>query len=166
MSSERFAALLSWAGIATVLVLCLGLSVLPARAATPGPVGSWVTASHDAVIQISPCGDKLCGAIEGMVLNQTEPTPTDWAGQSQCGLVILQADANARRQDDGSRAWYGHITNPRNGSVYQIKLTLDRQGELRLRGYVGLPLFGATQTWSAFQGQLAAKDCRLSGISS
>lgn len=164
MSSERFAALLSWTGVAFVLLLCLGLSILPARAATITPVGNWVTASQDAVIQIRPCGDHLCGAIQGMVLSPTDKTPTDWVGQSQCGLVILKTSATARPEADGTRAWYGHITNPRNGSRYHIRLTLDAQGHLLLRGYVGLPLFGRTQSWHSYQGKLGTQDCRLNNI--
>ena len=165
MSSERFAAMFSWLGTAVVTLLCLGLATLPARAGTPSPAGNWITASHDAVIQIAPCGDQLCGSIEGMVLAPADKEPVDWTGQSQCGLVILKTNAAAQHEADGAPAWYGQIVNPRNGSVYHIRLTLDENGNLLLRGYVGLPILGRTQSWTAYQGQLGTPECRLSSIS-
>lgn len=164
LSAARIAATASWLGTAAAALLCLGLATLPARAATPSPVGSWITASQDAVIQIAPCGDQLCGSIQGMVLAPSDKEPVDWTGQSQCGLVILKANTAAQPEQDGTQAWYGHITNPRNGSIYHIRLTLDGHGNLLLRGYVGLPLFGQTQSWTAYQGQLGTPQCRLNGI--
>ncbi len=164
MWSARLAAAVSRLGMAATVLLCLGLATLPARAAMPSPVGNWVTASHGAVIQIAPCGTQLCGSIQGMVLAPADKEPVDWTGQSQCGLVILKTDAAPQTEANGTPAWYGQIINPRNGSTYHIRLTLDNNGNFLLRGYVGLPLFGQTQSWSAYQGQLGTPECRLSNI--
>lgn len=162
--SRNFAAtaveFLSWLLVAT---LCIGLSALPARAAQPAPVGAWVTASHDAVIEIYQCGDSLCGAISGMVLAPTDRTPTAWQGQTQCGLVIVQTAATSTGGDNP--AWFGSIVDPRNGSVYHARLSLDGNGNLLLRGYVGLPVFGRTQTWTHYTGAPLPTNCRLSSIS-
>ncbi len=165
MTSIKLTAIAARMWVLAAALLCLGLATPPAFAAAPGPVGNWVTASNDAVIQIAACGDQLCGSIEGMVLAASDKEPVDWTGQSQCGLVILKADAAAQPEADGTPAWYGQITNPRNGSVYRIRLTLDGHGNLLLRGYVGLPLLGRTQSWSAYDGQLGTPGCRLHGIS-
>src|ERR1700757_5203781 len=67
--------LLCWIVVA---MLCIALGSLPARAAQPGPVGTWVTAGNSAVIEIYQCGDQLCGAISGIVLAPTDRTPVDW----------------------------------------------------------------------------------------
>lgn len=160
MFRNIFAALLEWLCWIAVAMLCIGLGILPVRAAQPGPVGAWVTASHDAVIEIYQCGDSLCGAISGMVLAPTDKTPVDWQGQSQCGLVIVRTAASPAQDD--MPAWFGSITDPRDGSVYQARLTLDADGNLLLRGYVGLPLFGETQTWTRYAGATLPADCRLS----
>ena len=150
---ERF----SWVIVA---MLCVGLGSLPARAAQPGPIGAWVTAGNSAVIEIYQCGDALCGAISGIVLAPSDKTPVDWQGQSQCGLVIVRtADEPAQ---GGTPAWFGSIINPRNGSVYHARLALDANGNLLLRGYVGLPMFGETQTWTRYEGATLPTDCRLS----
>ena len=77
--------------------------------------------------------------------------PTDVHGQPQCGLTIL---TNQRRQADGS--WSGEVIDPRDGGTYQAKLWLDADGNLNLRGFIGIPLLGSTQTWRPYNGRLAA----------
>ncbi len=150
--------LLSWI---LVVLLCIGLATLPARAAPSGPAGAWVTAGGGAVIQIHRCGNGLCGEISGMVLTPGDKIPVDWRGRSQCGLVIVKIPAV--NVVDGQPAWYGTITNPRDGAVYHVRLTLDGDGSLLLRGYVGLPIFGRTQAWTRYTGALPP-DCRLSAL--
>jgi uncharacterized protein (DUF2147 family) len=144
----------------TVAMLCMGLGAVPIRAAQPSPVGAWITAGNDAVIDIYQCGDALCGAISGIVVAPTDKTPVDWQGQSQCGLVIVRTAAEPAQ--DATRAWFGSITNPRNGSVYHARLMLNPDGDLLLRGYVGLPMFGETQTWTRYEGANLPPNCRLS----
>ena len=116
--------------------------------------------AKDPVVEIYQCGNSLCGAISGMVLAPADKTPVDWQGQSQCGLVIVRTAADP--VPGNKPAWFGSITNPRNGSVYHARLTLDADGNLLLRGYVGLPVFGATQTWTRDEGDNPPADCRLS----
>jgi len=48
-----------------------------------------------------------------------------------------------------STVWEGgEILDPNNGSIYQVKLNLDAEAKvLSVRGYVGVPMIGRTQTW-------------------
>jgi uncharacterized protein (DUF2147 family) len=136
--------------------LAFGLMV-SAASATPvnSPVGSWLTANGHGVVAIAQCGDALCGRIVGIDREPTEPMPTDVHGRSQCGLTII---TNERPTGDGT--WLGEITDPRDGSTYQAKLWLDEDGNLRLRGFIGIPLLGSTQIWRKFTGHLTA-ECAL-----
>ena len=124
---------------------------------SPPAAGRWVTANHSAVVQIAPCGADLCGRIVGIVLGPNEPIPKDWRGASQCGLTIIQV-----APDPGSNGtvWNGSILDPRDGSVYNARIAAAPGQQLRLRGYLGLPIFGQTQTWSAY-GAPVPPDCRL-----
>jgi hypothetical protein len=62
----------------------------------------------------------------------------------------------------GSNLWKGHITDPRNGSVYGVELHLDHNGNLALRGFLGIPLLGRTQIWTRYRGRVP-DDCRITG---
>ena len=41
----------------------------------------------------------------------------------------------------------GEILDPKKGKVYSCKLELDGKDKLKVRGYVGVSMFGRTQTW-------------------
>ena len=41
----------------------------------------------------------------------------------------------------------GKIVDPKNGKSYHCKIVLDGKDKLIVRGYIGIPLFGRSQTW-------------------
>tara|TARA_B110000902_G_scaffold264003_1_gene344367 strand:+ start:2194 stop:2655 length:462 start_codon:yes stop_codon:yes gene_type:complete len=58
------------------------------------------------------------------------------------GLNIL---TGLEKQDD---EWSGGtILDPRNGEVYQCYIELVKPNKLKLRGYIGISLFGKTAYW-------------------
>jgi uncharacterized protein (DUF2147 family) len=138
------------------MIFAAALIVSPASATgTTSPVGAWSTANGHGVVEIARCGTALCGRIVGVERGPTEPVPTDVYGRSQCGLTII---TNEQPATDGT--WLGEVTDPRDGGRYQAKLWLDEYGNLNLRGFIGIPLLGATQTWHKFTGRVTA-ECRL-----
>lgn len=141
-------------------VLAIGLIVSSAAASdsvtpTTGLLGTWSTANGHGVVAIEQCADALCGRIVGIDREPTEPMPTDVHGQSQCGLTIIK---NEKPETDGT--WLGQVTDPRDGGTYGAKLWLDDRGNLNLRGFIGVPLLGATQVWHRFTGHVTA-ECGL-----
>lgn len=138
----------------------MGMALLAgaARAATPAdPTGEWQTADNGGVVQIETCGGgKLCGRLVGFSLDHpSDKPPTDNKGQSECGLTIL---SDARRT--GSDIWQGQILDPRNGKVYHAEMWMDGNGQLHLRGYLGVPLLGRTVVWHRYNGPISP-DCRI-----
>jgi uncharacterized protein (DUF2147 family) len=134
--------------------ILIAMLTAPAALAQPGDnaqaaTGLWLTAKHDAVVQIQACGQDLCGRIVGLARPAGEPVPTDWQGAPQCGLTIIDT---APETGAPGKVWNGSILDPRNGAVYHAQITLAGAGQLQLRGYVGIPLFGETQTWSRYNG--------------
>ena len=139
------------------LLACL-MVVLPysGALAAASPEGVWLTQDHDGIVGVEPCDGKLCARIDGFMLDHADDrTPVDYRGVSQCHLPLItdaeQVEANL---------WKGHIINPRNGSVYHVELHVDNDGNLALRGYIGVPLLGQTQIWTRYDGKVP-EDCRL-----
>lgn len=51
----------------------------------------------------------------------------------------------------------GRALDPKSGSIYRAKMTLIDNGcKLNLRGYIGIPLFGRTETWN----RVKSKQCK------
>jgi uncharacterized protein (DUF2147 family) len=148
----RLGALMSYVGAFAIALLAASAS---ATAAESDPIGVWSTENGHGVIAIAQCGEALCGRIVGIDRAPTDPMPTDVNGRSQCGLTII---TNEKPRGDGT--WIGQITDPRDGDTYQAKLWLDQNGDLNLRGFIGIPLLGATRVWHKYTGQLTA-ECGL-----
>ena len=122
--------------------------------AEPSPVGRWLTQDGGGIVGIHPCGDVLCGSVDGIITFQPNGAPpVDYRGQSRCHLTII-----SDLEEDDPGVWAGHITNPDDGKTYTIQVTIDPTDHLRMRGYFGIPLLGRTTVWSRYRGKLSP-DC-------
>jgi uncharacterized protein (DUF2147 family) len=137
--------------------LALGLlaSSVSAAPVANDPSGVWLTAGGRGVVAIAQCGNALCGRIVGIHRDPAEPMPTDVNGRPQCGLTII-----TNEEPDADGTWLGQVTDPRDGTTYHAKLWLDGAGDLHLRGFIGVPLLGATEVWHPFTGHITA-ECGL-----
>ena len=128
-----------------------------ASAATPAsPLGQWLTEDRGGVIQLQACGTALCGVIVGLTdWPANGDVKRDWRGRPQCHSILLDRLA---LQNDGR--WHGTVTDPENGRVYSAEVWVP-DGTLRLRGYIGLPMLGSTQSWPPFHGNVQM-DCHFS----
>ena len=118
------------------------------------PIGLWQTIDDKtgkprSLVRISDSGQGvLIGRIE-KVLNATVAVPVcekcdgDQKNRPIEGLQIL----SGLKPYDGYWA-DGRILNPEDGKTYNVKATpVDGGRKLEMRGYIGLPVFGRTQTW-------------------
>ena len=142
----------------TLILLALLMAAVPVGAAVPtSPIGRWMTQNGSGIIDIEPCGGGgLCGRIVGVTLDHPgDPMPTDYQGHPQCMLTIVRDMLPA-----GGSSWRGQIEDPRDGTSYDATMRVDAQHRLRLRGFIGIPLFGQTQIWTRYAGPVPA-DCRM-----
>ncbi len=58
------------------------------------------------------------------------------------GLVIIKGLVKNGDYFEG-----GKVLDPKNGKKYHCKITLEGKEKLIVRGYIGIPLFGRSQTW-------------------
>lgn len=140
----------------------LAAVLAPGAAAAAGempaaPLGRWLSQDHDGVFEIKDCGDTLCGRLIGM--RYQGAMPTDDAGHPQCQLMMLTGFV--RNQNDPTH-WAGKILDPEKGRTYHAVIWSPGPGLLNLRGYLLLPLFGETQRWTRYDGDIGTQ-CHLPG---
>jgi uncharacterized protein (DUF2147 family) len=117
-----------------------------AQAAAPAVLGYWKTPSG-AVVLVAPCGEKLCAEIAALSrgkhpLTDTRNPDRKLRGRPLCGLRIGEGFVEV----DAQHARGGHLYDPKSGRTYSGRMTAEGN-LLRLRGYVGLPIFGRSETW-------------------
>ena len=131
------------------------MAAAPAFAQDPSPVGLWkniddVSGKPKALIRITEENGVVQGKIEklfrapGEEQNPVCDKCTDARkNQPIIGMVFMSG-----LKKDGQEYSGGEILDPDNGKVYKSKLKVADGGKkLEVRGYIGVPLLGRSQTW-------------------
>jgi len=133
--------------------LALGVSAAWAQAS---PVGVWKTIDDDgktekSLVRITEAGGQLSGRIETLFDASKKDSVCEKCSDERKdkklqGLTILR---NVTKQADDESLWAGgDILDPNNGKVYKVRLRPIEDGKkLEVRGYIGMPMLGRTQTW-------------------
>ena len=128
-----------------------------AAAQATSPAGLWRTIDDSSkkdksLVRIVEANGVYTGKVETIV----DPDSPKDAVCKDCsderkdkpvvGMTILRnVKASA---DDNAVFEGGDILDPNNGKVYRVKLKLiDNGSKLDVRGYIGTPMLGRTQTW-------------------
>jgi len=138
---------------AALLVLAL-LVASAARAAESDPVGLWWAEGGAAKVEVSRCGQQLCATVawlrhpfdeHGCELRDDHNPDDAMRARPVVGVRILDG---LHRSPGEEAAWSGGaIYDPGSGNTYRCSLRMDGTDRIRIRGYVGLPIFGRTTTW-------------------
>lgn len=141
--------------------LGLALAAGPFSAAAAdltSPVGDWrtiddVTHKPRAIVQVYERDGLLYGRVKEILDHKYDGVTCHdcagfAAGKPVLGLVLINGLKPMGQAWDG-----GTILNPENGKVYRCRMHLTEGGEkLIVRGYIGTPMIGRTQTWDRLSG--------------
>ncbi|WP_420476833.1 DUF2147 domain-containing protein [Noviherbaspirillum sp. ST9] len=141
-----------------LVTLSLAASALVAASAMAqdvSPIGVWKTIDDEtgkpkSLVRITESNGELRGKIEKLFREagedqnpKCEKCEGNLKDQPVIGMTIITG-----MKKDGSEYNGGHILDPNNGKVYKSKLTVvDGGKKLDVRGYIGVPMLGRTQTW-------------------
>ena len=140
--------------VIAAMAACLTVAGVRGASAQATAVGAWNTISDTdgrptAVVEIREVDGELVGTITALLV-AAEPEDSvcgkcsgERKGQRVIGMEILR-----HMRPDGDAWSGGEILDPETGKTYKAKMKLIEGGnKLVLRGYIGLPLFGRSQTW-------------------
>ena len=137
--------------IAALFVLVQGAAWAQAT-----PAGLWKTIDDEtkaekSLVRVTDNGGVISAKIEKLL----DPTKQD-AKCDKCtddrkdkpviGMTIVK---NVKQNDGDKGLWDGgEILDPNNGKTYKVRMKpVDGGKTLEVRGYIGAPLLGRTQTW-------------------
>ena len=135
-----------------ILLMALMFSA-PAFAQKPDAIiGRWLNRTGEDQIQIYKKGDKYFGKLAWIKYPndetgkpKTDPKNPDKSLRSRpaLGLELLKDF-----KFDGDNVYEdGTIYDPKSGKTYSCKMTIEGE-KLKIRGYVGISLFGRSETWT------------------
>jgi uncharacterized protein (DUF2147 family) len=131
------------------------LAMAPVHADDSSPVGLWkniddTSGKPKALIRITESNGVLQGKLEKLFRGaDQDPNPKcEKCEGANKDLPILGLTFMWGLKKDGEEYNGGEILDPDNGKVYKSKLQLADGGKkLQVRGYIGMPMFGRSQTW-------------------
>jgi uncharacterized protein (DUF2147 family) len=98
------------------------------------------------------------GKLNAKVVSLREPLAPDGSGRQKADIHNPDASKRSRPiiglvfmtgfTPAGSGKWEnGTIYDPKTGNTYSCNMELDGPNTLKVRGYIGISLFGRTQIW-------------------
>ena len=130
--------------------LCLALSLATADGLPPIE-GTWLSGDGDGWIEVTRKGNGLSGVIKGSPnagedrpdKDEKNPDPA-LRDRPLTGLELFSGFSY-----DGDGRWTGGtIYDPNSGKTYRCIITWVDRETLKVRGYIGVPMLGRTETWT------------------
>jgi len=145
-----------------LILLTVGGALPVAAQDADAIVGLWHTEPKEtgfATVRVTHEG----GAYQGEIIALSEPLypdseGTEWAGkekvdrnnsdEAKTSRPIIGMNIVWGFQFKNSKWEGGHVYDPENGKTYKSKITLNDDGTLSVRGFVGFSMLGRTTTWT------------------
>lgn len=140
------------------LIICISLLFFCQQNLAQSVVGKWKTFDifnknkEESIVELSIKDDKLYVKIIHIIpkkhrLDICRKCTDDRKNMPITGMIILKGAT----LKDG--VWQGvKILNAKNGNEYDCHISLDSENRLRVRGFIGYPIFGKTLYWTRVHG--------------
>jgi len=135
----------------SLLVLFSTLSLFAKAQNKDAILGKWINSTGEAHLEIFKRGDKYFGKLvwikepkgtEGVVKTDLKNPDPSLRTKPILGMEILKNFV----YDDGK--WTdGSIYDPKSGKTYSCNMTIKENGQLNMRGYIGISLIGRSEVW-------------------
>ncbi len=132
------------------VLLAFPLLVLADTQATP--VGLWQSFNDQGkptgYIRVTEQDGVLRGVVERGLPTDSEDKRCTACKEQRKNQRMLGMEILWNVHKEGDEYAGGEILDPFSGNIYRAKLNLLENGtKMKVRGYIGLSLFGRTQTW-------------------
>jgi len=144
--------------ISQLFFICLSLFVLQYAYAANSPIGYWktiddVTGKPKSILHIYETNGALYGQIVKIFprpgYDQNELCSACKGSRHNKRIVGMVIMEGLKQSTNNLSEWSGgQILDPVNGKTYRCNIEVTDNGQqLNVRGYIGVPLFGRSQTW-------------------
>jgi uncharacterized protein (DUF2147 family) len=115
-------------------------------------IGKWKTIDDEtgkakSIVEIYEKSGKIYGkVVEILDVEHKNNVCSECSGSDKnkpiLGMIIIKGLTK-----EGGEYTNGKILDPKNGKTYKCFVTLEAKDKLKVRGFIGISLFGRTQYW-------------------
>jgi uncharacterized protein (DUF2147 family) len=115
-------------------------------------VGKWKTIDDEtgkakSIVEIYEKSGKIYGKVIDILEQENKKKicvncSGDDKDKPILGMIVIKGLSK-----EGTEYTNGKILDPKNGKLYKCYITLETKDKLKVRGYIGISLFGRTQYW-------------------
>lgn len=140
----------------TFAIAALALLIQGAAWAQAVPTGLWKTIDDEtkqekSLVRVTEAGGVISAKVEKLLDPTKQGTKCDKCSddrkdQPVLGMTVIK---NVKQNADDKALWDGgEILDPNNGKTYKVRMKpVDGGKSMEVRGYIGAPVLGRTQTW-------------------
>lgn len=111
--------------------------------------GIWLTQSGNLEVEISKCGQALCGKVSRVLETSAAPA---------MGKTIMEGFTPVQTaQSTQPATWSGKIFNRADGQTYDCQMRMLSSGELEVTPYKDSPENGRSQVWTRVSNTVTAQ---------
>jgi uncharacterized protein (DUF2147 family) len=117
-----------------------------------GVIGKWntiddVTGKVISVVEIFEHNNKIYGKVSEIFNPKSRNRVCENCTGEDKNKAILGLTVIKGLVKEGEEYCNGRILDPKTGKLYKCYITLEGTDKLKVRGYIGVSLFGRTQYW-------------------
>ena len=120
------------------------LLILPSVVIAASVAGDWIPPGADSLVRITIVDTAQIRLVRSLNSQSDEQNPDErLRSRSLQGIILGDGFTKSGHHWSG-----GRINDPGSGKTYRGSFQLIDDDHLELRGYVGLPMFGRSETWT------------------
>lgn len=115
-------------------------------------IGKWKTIDDEtgkakSIVEIYEKSGKIYGKVVDILEEENKKRVCTNCSGDDKNKPILGMTVIKGLSKEGPEYTNGKILDPKNGKLYKCFITLETKDKLKVRGYIGISLFGRTQYW-------------------
>lgn len=115
-------------------------------------IGKWKTIDDEtgkplSIVEVFEKNHKVYGKVLEILNSANRNRVCEKCSGEDSNKPILGLTVIKGLTKVGNEYTKGKILDPKNGKLYSCYITLENQDKLKVRGYIGISLFGRTQYW-------------------
>ena len=134
------------------IIIYVGILLISAGINSQSVIGKWKTIDDEtgkpkSIVEIYEESGRIYGKVIAILEAEHRNKVCSNCSGDDRNKPILGMNVIKGLKKVGDVYTKGKIVDPKNGKLYKCFITLETEDKLKVRGFIGISLFGRTQYW-------------------